>query len=142
MPDLKFCTCGKIIKKADKYCEKCKSKQSEKISAKNKHYDKYYRDAKLKAFYNSTAWHRLTAIVRVRDDGLCALHYHNGVASKGTMVHHIIPIKDDWNKRLDTANCILLCSECHAKVHSDYDRCREARESMQRLLKNIVSDKK
>lgn len=141
MPDLKFCVCGKIIAKADKYCDKCKSKQSEKNSARNKRYDRYYRDARAKAFYNSTAWRKIISIIRIRNDGLCALCYHNGVASKGTIVHHIVPIKDDWSKRLDTANCILLCADCHSKVHSAYDREQEAREGMQHLLKSIISEK-
>ena len=141
MPNLKFCVCGKIIKKADKYCEKCKSKQLEKKSARNKHYDKYYRDRQSKDFYNSTAWRRLVSVVRIRNGGLCALCYRNGVASKGTMVHHIVPIKDDWSKRLDTANCILLCADCHNRVHSDYDKSKEARESMQRLLYELATKK-
>lgn len=141
MRDLKFCVCGKIIAKADKYCNKCKSKQLEKISARNKHYDRYYRDTKSKAFYNSSAWKRLTSIVKIRNNGLCALCYHNGVATKGTIVHHIIPIKDNWNKRLDITNCILLCAECHNKVHCDYDRNKEARESMQGLLKQLTTKK-
>lgn len=142
MPDLKFCVCGKIIKKADKYCNKCKSKQSEKNSARNKQYDRYYRDTRAKAFYNSSAWKRLVSIIRIRNNGLCALCYHEGIKSKGTMIHHIVPIKDDWSKRLDTANCIILCPECHGKVHSAYDRSKENRENMQRLLRDIISDKK
>ncbi|MEI3162951.1 MAG: HNH endonuclease [Lachnospirales bacterium] len=139
MRDIKFCVCGKIIEKVDKYCDKCKSKQAEKISARNKCYDKYYRDTKSKAFYNSTAWRRLVSIVRLRNDGLCALCYHNGLVTKGTMVHHIVPLKSDWNKRLDTTNCILLCAECHSKVHSEYDKNKYEREKMQKLLKEIVA---
>jgi len=142
MRDLKFCVCGKIIEKADKYCEKCKSKQSEKISARNKHYDRHYRDARSKAFYNSSAWKRLVSIVRIRNDGLCALCYNEGIRSKGAMIHHIVPVKDDWGKRLDTSNCIILCRECHAKVHSAYDKNKKSKEDMQKLLKHIIADKK
>lgn len=141
MRDLKFCICGKIIEKADKYCDKCKSKQAEKISARNKHYDRYYRDIKSKAFYNSTAWRRLISIVKLRNDGLCALCCHNGFATKGTIVHHIVPIKTNWSRRLDTANCILLCAECHNKVHSEYDKNKDEREKMQKLLEQIVTEK-
>lgn len=140
MRDLKFCVCGKIIAKADKYCDNCKSKQLEKISARNKHYDRYYRDTKSKAFYNSTAWKRLTSIVKIRNNGLCALCYHNGVEAKGSVVHHIVPIRDDWSKRLDTANCIMLCQQCHTKVHNAYDKNKNSKEDMQKLLKNIVAN--
>lgn len=139
MRDLKFCVCGKIIEKADKYCEKCKSKQSEKISARNKHYDKYYRDARSKSFYNSPAWKRLTSIVKVRNNGLCAMCYHNEIMTKGTVVHHIVPIKDDWSSRLDPANCITLCQECHNKVHGEYDRNKNSKETMQKALRHLVN---
>lgn len=142
MPDLKFCSCGKIIKKSDKYCEKCKSKLSEKKSARNKHYDKYYRDRKSKAFYNSAAWKRLTTIVKIRSGGLCAMCYRQGIRSDGALIHHIVPVKDDWSKRLDTANCIMLCPDCHAKVHSAYDKNIKSKEDMQKRLKAIASDEK
>lgn len=141
MPDLKFCICGKIIKKADKYCDKCKSELSEKKSARNKHYDKYCRDYEIKAFYNSTAWRKVASLVKIRSSGLCSLCYHNGDNSKGSMIHHIIPIRDDWSKRLDTSNCIMLCDKCHNKVHSAYNKGKESKDTMQACLKNITKIK-
>lgn len=141
MRDLKFCVCGKIVEKADKYCEKCKSKQLEKISARNKHYDRHYRDARSKAFYNSLAWKRLTSIVKVRTDGLCAMCYHDEIMTKGAIVHHIVPIRDDWSKRLDPANCVMLCQKCHNKVHGEYDRNKNSKETMQKALSHLVNGK-
>ncbi|MGX7099584.1 HNH endonuclease [Globicatella sanguinis] len=32
-------------------------------------------------------------------------------------VHHIIPLKVDYSKRLDDSNLITLCYGCHELVH-------------------------
>lgn len=138
MPDLKFCICGKIIAKSDKYCDKCKSKISKKNSAKNKQYDKYNRDKRSRAFYNSALWHKLVVFVRIKYNNMCALCYHNNVAAKGEVVHHIKPIKEDWEHRLDSKNCILLCNKCHSEVHAAYDKNLKSKKDMENLLRSLA----
>jgi 5-methylcytosine-specific restriction endonuclease McrA len=32
-------------------------------------------------------------------------------------VHHIVPIEEDWNKRLNFDNLVLLCPDCHNAEH-------------------------
>ncbi len=137
MQDLKFCICGKIIKKADKYCDKCKSKLSKKISERNKYYDEHNRDIRSKTFYNSIVWKKLVSVAKQRDNGVCVLCLSNGVISKGTIVHHIVPIRDDWNKRLAITNCITLCYKCHGLVHYAYDKSKKSKEEMQEYLKSL-----
>nr|DAM64569.1 MAG TPA: HNH endonuclease [Caudoviricetes sp.] len=141
MQDLKLCVCGKIIKKADKYCDKCKSKQKEKNSARNKAYDKHCRDEKTNAFYHSSAWKKLSSIIKIKSGNTCELCFNNNVIKEGKVVHHIVPIKEAWSKRLSLENCIMLCAECHGAVHSAYNRSTIAKEEMQRQLFKIVNGK-
>ena len=114
-------------KKADKYCDKCKSKLSKKISERNKYYDKHNRDIRSKTFYNSIVWKKLVSVAKQRDNGVCVLCLANGMITKGTIVHHIVPVKDDWNKRLVITNCITLCYKCHGLVHYAYDKSKKSK---------------
>ena len=68
-------------------------------------------------FYNSTAWKNLRNQKFGDANGLCELCYKEGIIKQGREVHHIIPIEENWNKRLDYDNLILLCSDCHNKMH-------------------------
>lgn len=53
---------------------------------------------------------------------------------KGTQVHHITYRSEDSSKIDDLDNLILLCIECHNKVHSDKEfwqwRLKEIREKL------------
>ncbi len=139
MPDLKICRCGKIIKKSDKYCKNCMEKELQKKIRQNKTYDKYKRNRDSKAFYSSAAWQRIAALVKSRQSGVCILCYHNHTMTAGTIVHHIQPVREAWHKRLDPKNCVLLCAACHANVHAEYDRDKQSKDSMQRLLTSLAT---
>lgn len=146
MRDLKFCKCGKIIEKADKYCDKCRIEEEKKISEQKRHrnkmYDRYSRDKKSNAFYHSGAWVRLVNVIKIRESGLCLRCWSNNIMTAGRIVHHIIPVKDDWNKRLDPLNCVYLCDECHSLVHKEYAKSRQSKERMQRILAKMVKTDK
>ena len=53
---------------------------------------------------------------------------------KGTEVHHIVYRSEDRSKIHDKENMILLCTECHNKVHSNkkywQPRLQEIREKI------------
>jgi len=56
--------------------------------------------------------------IRRRDSGIdqAAINGLDGepyIETKGLSVHHIIPLKDDWNKRLDNYNLITLSAKTH-----------------------------
>jgi 5-methylcytosine-specific restriction protein A len=50
-------------------------------------------------------------------NGLCEHCLKKGIVRAGREVHHIIPIEEDWNKRLDIDNLVLLCPDCHNAEH-------------------------
>lgn len=68
-------------------------------------------------FYNSKEWHDLRNYKWEQTDGLCELCKKNGIIRQGKEVHHVVPIEEDWNKRFDYDNLILLCPDCHNAQH-------------------------
>lgn len=68
-------------------------------------------------FYNSKEWHDLRNQKFYDADGMCEICKANGIIKQGKEVHHKIPIEEDWNKRFDYDNLILLCSDCHNAQH-------------------------
>lgn len=52
--------------------------------------------------------------IRKRDRFLCQVCLlDNRYIFNGLEVHHIIPIIEKWEKRLDNYNLITLCTACH-----------------------------
>lgn len=65
-----------------------------------------------------------------RDNGLCQL------CAKGTdlELHHIVYRSEDKNLINEPSNCIMLCNECHRKVHSNKKKWKP-------ILQKIVGGK-
>lgn len=80
--------------------------------SQGKYHEKY------NAFYNSPAWKQLRAERWVSADGLCEMCREKGIVRKADEIHHIVPIEDDWSKRLDFDNLVALCKDCHNQQHS------------------------
>lgn len=55
-----------------------------------------------------------------RDNYCCQISLQKGriVSEKGLHVHHIIPISQNWDLRLEPTNLITLSSEMHSAVHN------------------------
>lgn len=76
-----------------------------------------YKD-KYAQFYNSAEWKAARNQKFVEADGLCERCRAKGKLVQGIDVHHIIPIDQDWSKRLEHDNLILLCKDCHNEMHN------------------------
>ena len=78
---------------------------------------------KYSQFYNSVQWHTLRNRKFYDANGICENCYKevdslgNHKIKQGREVHHIIFIEDNWNKRFDYDNLILLCPDCHNSAH-------------------------
>lgn len=101
--------CGNLTRTG--YCEAHTQAKAEN----NRYYDKHQRNSRSTQFYHSAAWKRARDLIRIRDNGLCVQCMSEHRITVGTIVDHIIPIKQDWNKRLDESNLQLLCHACHNK---------------------------
>ena len=69
------------------------------------------------SFYCSKQWQELRNRKWYDADGLCEMCKKEGVVRAGKEVHHIVPIEEDWPKRFDYDNLILLCPEHHNEMH-------------------------
>ena len=85
---------------------------------RHKEYDKH-RDPRSDKFYHSGEWKKASNQAMIRDHFICQRHLKNKKIVSAEMVHHIIPIKIDWSKRLDLDNLVCLCDSCHAEVEGN-----------------------
>ncbi|WP_394864565.1 hypothetical protein [Clostridium perfringens] len=76
-------------------------------------------------FYSSSAWQRLRNSV-MRECGwkcyVCSNVYPDTNLrhyTEAREVHHVIPIRDCWDKRLDVDNLVCLCTEHHHMIHQN-----------------------
>lgn len=79
-------------------------------------------------FRSSQAWTDASLRVRERDRWLCAACAHAEpprYVSARLSVHHIDPVAERWEARLDPANLVTLCPACHeAAERGDIPRGR------------------
>lgn len=99
-------------------------------------YDQNARDQKSKTFYDSREW-QLT-----RSDILSAcgidvyVYMTEGVILAADTVHHIIPLKEAWDKRCDKQNLIPLHHDTHSKIEQMYKKEKPVMEK--KLAKMLV----
>ena len=107
-------------------------------------YRKKERDTQANRFRSSKAWTNKSIEVKKRDLYLCAVcmtgKYHtiNTFNYDKLSVHHIIPLAEDYNKRLDERNLITLCSY-HHKMAEDGEI---PRDELLELVENKYGDRK
>ena len=102
-------------------------------------YDMMRRDKGRKAFYNSTEWKWMRDKVMTRDEGVDWYTMEaEGKLEAATMVHHIEPLAENWERRLDPTNLISLSSAAHNAIHAAYDSSEEEKAETQRKLKKIA----
>lgn len=83
-------------------------------------------------FRSSAKWQKKRKEIKERDYHLCqiclrGLYVETGPAInyKDTQVHHIIPIAEDWEKRMDNDNLITLCP-----IHHEMAECEKIPRSV------------
>jgi len=83
---------------------------------------KYERPAWAKKFYGSRAWRECRDAYTASRGGLCERCLEKGTYSPGDVVHHIEPLNavniNDPTISLCWDNLMLLCTRCHAEIHS------------------------
>jgi len=113
--------CNSLIPITQSYCETHKGESTQR----HKLYDNFRRDPKTTAFYQSTPWGRMQMHILSKYKGMDIYAYHrHGEILTATTVHHIIPLKDSWKKRLDPYNLIPLTSSNHNTIHKLYEQDR------------------
>lgn len=129
MPIYKRCSrCGKRIPSGSTcQCSRLRHKE----------YDRYSRDQKSRRFYNSKEWETGRAAALDADGGIDVyLYMTQGIIVAADMVHHIIPLRDDWNRRTDIDNMMSLSSDTHSIIEQMYKKNKsEMIKKMQEMIK-------
>lgn len=69
---------------------------------------RWKHDREVKAFYNSKVWKETSRLVLLENDYICEY-----CGAEATMTDHVIPLKGDWNRRLDRKNLKASCKRCN-----------------------------
>lgn len=106
--------CGRSVDHVTRArCDRCRPQFDKERHAK--HGDRTGRKSAARnehqAFITSTAWRRVSRLVRLRD-GACV---ECGATSQLT-AHHLVPVRVDPSLALDPDNCITLCRRCHGRA--------------------------
>lgn len=105
-------SCNNLTTKA--YCDQHDFNQR---GVYDKNYNQYQRDKQTDSFYKSRGWQRLRRLAFERDKGLCQRCLKQEILKRADVVHHIVEVKEDWNKRLELSNLESLCHRCHNAIH-------------------------
>ena len=70
-------------------------------------------------FYNSRPWRAMSKFIRARDGFLCAACRPRRVGAE--LVHHKVPLSEDFAARLDPKNLTSLCKKCHREAHGEVE---------------------
>lgn len=126
MPIYKRCSrCGKRIPSGTT-CECIKIFQRQQKKERDRDYDKNRRNKQRGRFYKTKAWELTRDDSRAKYIGIdIYAYYHEGILVASDMVHHIEPVSEAWEKRLDSDNLIPLTDKNHAYIHKEMKQGRE-----------------
>ena len=132
-----------------KRCTRCRKRipsgtTCECIKRRHKEYDRTTRNKKYSSFYSSGAWKakREEAMELYIGNDIYS-YYMSGKLEQADIVHHIFPIQENWEKRLDIDNLIPLTNSNHEKLHSrmrngEYEKVVEELKAVQSKWKQDV----
>lgn len=101
--------------------------------------DKYTKDDKYKLFYKSRSWNRARDIAIDFYGGLDIYSlYILGRMEYGQTVHHVIPLKECWERRTDVSNLIYLTESNHQIIHNIMIQGETQKQEVISLLLSLV----
>src|SRR5690606_265195 len=83
------------------------------------------RDSKADRFRNTNAWKKKRNYIKQRDNYLCQVcirklyNTYKQYNYDDLQAHHIVPIEEDYNLRLENTNLISLCRMHHELAESN-----------------------
>lgn len=101
-----------------KTCSKCGIVPQDHICP-YRSYNKKNKDSKANKFRKTKAWTDKSIEVREKSKYLCSICMENKYNTinqfnfKNLSVHHIVPLEEDYNLRLENSNLICLCEFHH-----------------------------
>lgn len=94
--------------------------------------------------YNTSEWKRKRVVILKRDNYKCRECKRYGKVVQADTVHHVIPLQERPDLRLDSRNLISLCEHCHERMHNKFDNTlsklgEEWRERIERKYPELIS---
>ena len=90
------------------------------LKERHKEYDQYARDSKTKAFYDGKEWEKQRKRI-LEEDGIDVyLYMTSGEVKLADTVHHILPLRECWERRLDPDNLMSLHHDTHSHIEKLY----------------------
>lgn len=102
--------CNALVVMSERYCA---AHKHDVAKFKNDNYNKYRRNQEHQKFHNSKEWKALRKVVLERSGGICLKCSQFDMIVKADVVDHIVPIAQDYSRRLDITNLQPLCHPCH-----------------------------
>lgn len=145
MAILKTCSwtgCNKIVREDVMYCNYHKNKYDEEQKEKWKEYKRRRmhneEQRKFQRFYSSKEWRMVRQLAISDTVSIDVIDYYKfNKITQGEIVHHIVEVSEDYDKRLNRDNLIYLTASNHKFVHKEY--CKGNKEKMQNLLLSLKS---
>lgn len=126
----KRCTrCGNRLE----YNSECSCLTKHKINSDD------YKSNIEKRFYKSKEWQSLTNIIKNRFNYIDIYSYYilNKIEN-GQVVHHIVPINEDFSRRYQVSNLIYLTEKNHRLIHNTMRKSIEDKEKIQNILFSLI----
>jgi hypothetical protein len=124
MPIKKYCSytgCRVLLEEGIIYCDKHKKRAMQNKVYNDRRYSINRNDKKEQNFYRSHYWAMARDIAIAHYYGIDIYEYYTtGQIIEAETVHHIIPIKDDWSKRIDQHDLLPLTYANHRHIHRKY----------------------
>ena len=133
MPIFKRCSrCGSRIPSGST-CECVRKYEKQRY----KTYDMNQRDKKSRAFYTGREWQKKREEILSIDEYIDVyLFMTEGAIIAADTVHHIIPLKDDWQQRFADENLMSLNHDTHSMIEQKYKANKlEIEQILMKMLK-------
>ena len=89
-------------------------------------------------FYKSKKWKTKRQSILRRDEYICRECKRYGKTTPATTVHHILPLEQRPDLKLNSQNLISLCNECHNQMHdrNTNELTEKGKQWVERVFKN------
>ena len=134
-----MCRCGAMMPQNISLCSACTGKQGGRQS-RHMEYNRFRRDKKAAAFYVSADWRKVRAAALRLYDGMDIYAYYvQHRIMPADMVHHIVEIDEDWEKRFEIANLFPLSNSNHGIISALYEKDEVTKRATQEQLRGIIA---
>lgn len=134
-----MCRCGAAIPQNMGLCRTCAEGKGSRQS-RHMEYNRFRRDKRAAAFYVSAEWRRARAAAMQLYDGMDIYAYYvQHRIMTADMVHHIVELEEDWEKRFDIANLLPLSNGNHGIISALYGKDEATKRVTQEQLRGIIA---